>query len=110
MAGQAVFPSIRASTAALVTLKTRSYTVEDSYKESSALVVGTSPERYAALKGGSVHASFMGPPFTFRAAKDNFRKLANFHDHLGPILFTTDFAHSNYIKSNRAEIVRYLRR
>jgi NitT/TauT family transport system substrate-binding protein len=79
---------------------------ESDYK---LLVVGTSPERYAALKGGSVHASFMGPPFTFRAAKDNFRKLANFHEHLGPILFTTDFAHMNYIKSNRGEIVRYLK-
>jgi len=73
------------------------------------LVVGTSPERYAALKGGSVQASFMGPPFTFRAAKDGFRKLANFHEYLGPILFTTDFAHTNYLKSNRAEVVRYLK-
>jgi ABC-type nitrate/sulfonate/bicarbonate transport system substrate-binding protein len=79
---------------------------ENDYK---LLVVGTSPERYAALKGGSVQASFMGPPFTFRAAKDGFRKLANFHEHLGPILFTTDFAHANYMKSNRAEIVRYLK-
>jgi len=77
---------------------------ENDYK---LLIVGTSPERYAALKGGSVHATFMGPPFTFRAAKDNFRKLANFHEYLGPILFTTDFAHANYIKSNRGEIVRY---
>ena len=73
------------------------------------LIVGTSPERYAALKGGSVQASFMGPPFTFRAAKDGFRKLANFHEYLGPILFTADFAHANYMKSSRAEIVRYLR-
>jgi NitT/TauT family transport system substrate-binding protein len=73
------------------------------------LVVGTSPQRYAALKGGSVQASFMGPPFTFRAAKDGFRKLANFHEYLGPILFTADFAHMNYIKSNRSEIVRYLK-
>jgi ABC-type nitrate/sulfonate/bicarbonate transport system substrate-binding protein len=72
------------------------------------LVVGTSPERYAALKGGSVHATFMGPPFTFRAAKDGFRKMANFHEYLGPILFTADFAHLNYLKSNRAEVVRYL--
>ncbi|HWP23453.1 MAG TPA: ABC transporter substrate-binding protein [Candidatus Binatia bacterium] len=79
---------------------------ESDYK---LLVVGTSPERYAALKGGSVQASFMGPPFTFRAAKDGFRKLANFHDYLGPILFTTDFAHANYLKSNRAEVVRYLK-
>jgi NitT/TauT family transport system substrate-binding protein len=73
------------------------------------LVVGTSPERYAALKGGSVQASFMGPPFTFRAAKDGFRKLANFHEYLGPILFTTDFAHTSYLKSNRQEVVRYLK-
>jgi len=79
---------------------------ENDYK---LLVVGTSPQRYAALKGGSVQASFMGPPFTFRAAKDGFRKLANFHEYLGPILFTADFAHMNYIKSNRAEIVRYLK-
>lgn len=73
------------------------------------LVVGTSPERYAALKGGSVHATFMGPPFTFRAAKDGFRKLANFHEFLGPILFNTDFVHVNYLKSNRTELVRFLR-
>ncbi len=59
---------------------------ENDYK---LLVVGTSPERYAALKGGSVQATFMGPPFTFRAAKEGFRKLANFHEYLGPILFTT---------------------
>jgi NitT/TauT family transport system substrate-binding protein len=79
---------------------------ENDYK---LLVVGTSPDRYAALKGGSVHATFMGPPFNFRAGKDNFRKLANFHEHLGPILFTADFAHVNYLKSNRAEVVRYLK-
>jgi NitT/TauT family transport system substrate-binding protein len=79
---------------------------ENDYK---LLVVGTSPERYAALKGGSVQASFMGPPFTFRAAKEGFRKLANFHEYLGPILFTTDFAHTTYLKSNRQEVVRYLK-
>ncbi len=73
------------------------------------LVVGTSPERYAALKGGSVHATFMGPPFTFRATKDGFRKLANFHEYLGPILFNTDFVHVNYLKSNRTELVRFMK-
>lgn len=79
---------------------------ENDYK---LLVVGTSPDRYAALKGGSVQATFMGPPFNFRAAKDGFRKLANWHEYLGPILFTADFAHMNYIKSNRPEIIRYLK-
>ncbi len=79
---------------------------ENDYK---LLVVGTSPDRYAALKGGSVQATFMGPPFNFRAAKDGFTKLANWHEYLGPILFTADFADTSYIKSNRAEIVRYLK-
>lgn len=73
------------------------------------LIVGTSPDRYAALRGGSVHATFMGPPFTFRAAKDGFRKLANFHEHLGPILFNIDFVHVNFLKSNRNELVRFLK-
>jgi hypothetical protein len=49
----------------------------------------------------------MGPPFTFRAAKDGFLKLANFHEFLGPILFTADFAHVNYLKSNRTKVVGY---
>jgi ABC-type nitrate/sulfonate/bicarbonate transport system substrate-binding protein len=79
---------------------------ENDYK---LLVVGTSPDRYAALKGGSVQATFMGPPFNFRAGKDGFTKLATWHEYLGPILFTADFAHMNYIKSNRTEIVRYLK-
>jgi ABC-type nitrate/sulfonate/bicarbonate transport system substrate-binding protein len=87
--------------------------LEKAYKLKEAdyklLVVGTSPDRYAALKGGSVQATFMGPPFNFRAARDGFRKLANFHEHLGPILFTADFAHVNYLKSNRTEVVRYLK-
>jgi len=85
----------------------KAYKLKDSdYK---LLVVGTSPDRYAALKGGSVQATFMGPPFNFRAIRDGFKKLANFHEYLGPILFTADFAHLNYIKSNRAEVVRYLK-
>lgn len=73
------------------------------------LVVGTSPDRYAALKGGSVHATFMGPPFNFRAAKDGFRKLVTFHEILGPIQFTADFAHTNYLKAHRDEVVKYLK-
>ncbi|HXG51369.1 MAG TPA: ABC transporter substrate-binding protein [candidate division Zixibacteria bacterium] len=73
------------------------------------LVVGTSPDRYAAIKGGSVQATFMGPPFNFRAIKEGFTKLITFHEILGPIQFTVDFAHMNYIKSNRNDVVQYLR-
>lgn len=73
------------------------------------LVVGTSPDRYAALKGGAVHATFMGPPFNFRAEREGFTKLTTFHEHLGPIQFVVEFAHEDYIKSNRAEIVKFVK-
>jgi NitT/TauT family transport system substrate-binding protein len=73
------------------------------------LVVGTSPERYAALKAGSVQATFMGPPFNFRAQQEGFSKIITFHEILGPIQFTADFGHMNFLKSNRNEVVRYLK-
>jgi len=76
-------------------------------KDYQVLVVGTSPDRYAALKGGSVAATIMAPPFTFRSQKDGFRKLATFHDVLGPIDFVVSFAHDDYIKSNRPELVKF---
>jgi ABC-type nitrate/sulfonate/bicarbonate transport system substrate-binding protein len=79
---------------------------ENDYK---LLVVGTSPDRYSALKGGSVHATFMGPPFNFRARSEGFTKLTTFHEHLGPIQFVTEFAHEDYLRSNRTEVVRFVK-
>jgi len=73
------------------------------------LVVGTSPERYAALKGGSVHATFMGPPFNLRARQEGFRPLITFHEVLGPIQFVVDFAHQSFLQNNRDHAVKYLK-
>jgi len=73
------------------------------------LVVGTSPDRYAALKGGSVQATFMGPPFNLRAEKEGFTKLTDFHKYLGPVQFVVQFVHDDYLKSNRAEVVKVLK-
>jgi ABC-type nitrate/sulfonate/bicarbonate transport system substrate-binding protein len=73
------------------------------------LVVGTSPDRYAALKGGSVQATFMGPPFNLRAEKEGFTKLTDFHRYLGPIQFVVQFAHDDYLKSNRGEVVKFVK-
>lgn len=73
------------------------------------LVVGTSPDRYAALKGGSVHATFMGPPFNLRARKEGFTKLTTFHEHLGPIQFVVEFAHEDFIRTNRPHVVSYIK-
>jgi len=73
------------------------------------LVVGTSPDRYAALKGGAVAATFMGPPFNLRAEKEGFTRLTTFHQHLGPIQFVIEFAHEDYLRSNRAEVVKFVK-
>jgi len=78
-------------------------------KDYKLLVVGTSPQRYAALKGGSVHVTFMGPPFNLKARQDGFTKLTTFHEHLGPIQFVVQFANDDYLKSNRAEVVKFLK-
>ena len=79
---------------------------ENDYK---LLVVGTSPDRYAVLKGGSVQVTFMGPPFNLRARQDGFTKLATFHDYLGPIQFAAEFAHEDYLRSNRPQVVSLLK-
>ena len=73
------------------------------------LVVGTSPDRYAALKGGSVQATFMGPPFNIRAKKEGYTDLAVWHDYLGPIQFVATFAYNDYLKSHRKDTVNYLK-
>ena len=78
-------------------------------KDYKLLVVWTSPERYAALKGGSVQATFMVPPFNLRARKDGFTKLTTFHEHLGPVQFVATFAHADYIKSNRGDVVKLVK-
>lgn len=78
-------------------------------KDYHFLVVGTSPDRYAALKGGAVAATFMGPPFNLRAEKEGFTKLTTFHEHLGPIQFVVEFAHEDYLRSNRAEVVKFVK-
>ena len=78
-------------------------------KDYQLLVVGTSPDRYAALKGGSVHATFMGPPFNLRARQEGFTRLTTFHEYLGPIQFVVEFAHEDFIKSARTHAVSFIK-
>lgn len=80
-----------------------------SEKDYKLLVVGTSPDRYAALKGGSVQVTFMGPPFNLRARQEGFTKLTTFHEYLGPIQFVVQFANEDYLKSNRPEVIKFLK-
>jgi len=85
----------------------RAYKLTD--KDYQLLVVGTSPDRYAALKGGSVAATFMAPPFNIRAQREGYRKLVTFHEVLGPIQFVASFAHEDYLRSNRPQVVGYVK-
>jgi len=85
----------------------KAYKLSD--KDYKLLVVGTSPDRYAALKGGSVHVTFMGPPFNLRARREGFTKLTTFHEHLGPIQFVVQFGNEDYIKSNRSDVVSFVK-
>lgn len=85
----------------------KAYKLSD--KDYKLLVVGTSPDRYAALKGGSVHVTFMGPPFNLRARREGFTKLTTFHEHLGPIQFVVQFANEDYIKSNRSDVIGFIK-
>ncbi len=78
-------------------------------KDYNLLVVGTSPDRYAALKGGSVQVTFMGPPFNIRARQEGFTRLTTFHEHLGPIQFVVQFANDDYLRSNRADVVKFIK-
>jgi ABC-type nitrate/sulfonate/bicarbonate transport system substrate-binding protein len=78
-------------------------------KDYRLLVVGTSPQRYAALKNGAVQVTFMGPPFNLKARSEGFTKLTTFHEHLGPIQFVVQFANEDYLKSNRADVVKFLK-
>ena len=72
------------------------------------LVVGATPDRYAALKGGAIHVTFLGPPFNLRARKEGFNKLGTIHEYLGPVQFTAEFAHEDYIRSHRPQVVSFL--
>jgi len=85
----------------------KAYKLSD--KDYKLLVVGTSPDRYAALKGGSVHVTFMGPPFNLRARREGFTKLTTFHEHLGPIQFVVQFGNEDYIKSNRSDVIAFIK-
>jgi len=44
--------------------------------------LGGTPERYAALKSGTVAATVLGAPHNFRAERDGFRKIAAAADYL----------------------------
>jgi NitT/TauT family transport system substrate-binding protein len=54
----------------------------DPLKQTTFLSVGSSRERFAALSSGAVQATLLSPPFSFRAQKLGYQKLANAGDYV----------------------------
>jgi ABC-type nitrate/sulfonate/bicarbonate transport system substrate-binding protein len=50
----------------------------DPNRDATILAIGVTPTRYAALVNGSVDATMLTPPLTFKAEDSGFRELVNF--------------------------------
>jgi len=78
-------------------------------KEAPILPIGSTPARYAALKAGRVDATIMWFPHTLIADKDGFRMLVDLNDIIPDWGYLGYYAKSDYLKSRRETVVRYLR-
>lgn len=78
-------------------------------KEAPILPIGSTPARYAALKAGRVDATIMWFPHTLIAEKDGFRMLVDLNDLIPDWGYLGYYAKSEYLRSRRETVLRYLR-
>lgn len=78
-------------------------------KEAPILPIGSTPARYAALKAGRVDATIMWFPHTLIAEKDGFKMLVDLNDLIPDWGYLGYYAKSDYLKSHRDTVLRYLR-
>ncbi|HEY7066839.1 MAG TPA: ABC transporter substrate-binding protein [Chloroflexota bacterium] len=79
---------------------------EDDYDFAS---VGTTPNRYAALKTRAADAAIMTQPLDFKAMSEGFRLLGRSTDVLQQFVYMNISANKDWAREHRAELVRYLR-
>jgi NitT/TauT family transport system substrate-binding protein len=72
------------------------------------LNMGGTPERYAALKAGSIAASMLSSPHSLRAEKEGFYKIAATADHVD-VPGTGAVVHLDRIKKQPEQIKRFIR-
>jgi ABC-type nitrate/sulfonate/bicarbonate transport system substrate-binding protein len=70
--------------------------------------VGTTPNRYAALKSRAVDVAVMAPPFDFQAMDEGYRLLGRSDALLPHYSFIMVGAGTAWAKANRDSVVRYL--
>jgi NitT/TauT family transport system substrate-binding protein len=77
-------------------------------KDVVILNMGGTPERYAALKSGSIAASMLSAPHSLRAEKEGFTKLAATRDYVN-VSGTGLVVHADQIKKRPAMMKRFMR-
>lgn len=93
------------------TILTRKVLEAEGLKEGDygIIVAGSSPERYAAVKGGSVAASPMGPPFNIMAMVEGFPKLVSYKKYIGDYQWLILMANTDFGKEHPDVVVRFLK-
>jgi NitT/TauT family transport system substrate-binding protein len=77
-------------------------------KDFIILNMGGTPERYAALKSGSIAASMLSAPHSLRAEKEGFVRIAVTRDYVD-VPGTAFVVHADKIKKQPQQIKRFLR-
>jgi NitT/TauT family transport system substrate-binding protein len=77
-------------------------------KDVVVLNMGGTPERYAALKSGTIAASMLSAPHSLRAEKEGFTKIAVTRDYVN-VSGTGLVAHADQIKKRPAMMKRFMR-
>ena len=77
-------------------------------KDVVILNMGGTPERYAALKSGTIAASMLSAPHSLRAEKDGFTRIAVTRDYVD-VPGTALVVHADRIKKQPALIKRFMR-
>ena len=78
-------------------------------KDVAILQIGSTPARYAALKGGSVDGTIMWFPVTLIAASEGYRMLADLDDIISDWPYLGYYAMAGLLKNKRDKVLRYLR-
>jgi NitT/TauT family transport system substrate-binding protein len=81
----------------------------DPAKDVTILQIGSTPARYAALKGGSVDGTIMWFPVTLIASNEGYRMLADLNDIITDWPYLGYYAMVGVLKTQRDKVMRYLK-
>jgi len=89
-----------------VEIMERSGVKKDEYQ---LLVVGTSHERFAAVKAGGAAATMLTPPVNFMANDEGYPTLAQYSDVIKALQFIGVFANTDFAKKSPDVVTRFVK-